>query len=142
MLVCLEDEYAPLRVAALIAVAATAPFLTHSEIATLVLPRVVVLLADREQDVKQAAFTTSQGLLARLDPADADVDPWDMSNKSLKHELARFGVDFAGCSERQELIDLVLATRFDQKAAPKGVVDEEQLDAELEAALAEEGLCL
>ena len=32
-------------------------------------------------EVRQAAFTTAQGLLARLDPADSEPDPWDMSNK-------------------------------------------------------------
>ena len=69
--------------------------------------------------------------------------------QALKQELAGYGADYAGCSERQELIDLLLATRHQQATACAAMatpvdadVDDSELDAELEAALAEEGLCL
>ena len=109
LLKCISDPFPPARVAALVTIGATAQFFDNAELAMVVLPVVVPKLADSELSVRKVAYTSAQRLMERLNPAARD--PWDMSNKDLKDDLRAGGVDFSGCTERQELIDLLLTLR-------------------------------
>jgi len=112
----LNDDFTPLRKESLVVVGVTARFLSNTELATVVVPLVSPKLVDPDFYVRKTAYTTMEMLMERLNPTE---DPWDMRIKDLKEELRAAGVDYAGCSERQELVDLWLRATQAGAAGPE-----------------------